>query len=243
MAFTHFGTDLAIDLGTANTCVYAQGQGRHPERALAHRLQRRQRRGRGGRHRCPRDAGPQPEPSPARPADRRRRHRRLRRDGEDAARTSSARPTRVRAWFRPRVLVGVPIGITPVERRAVNRLGLPRQGERGLPGRRADGRGRRRRPADCRCGRQHDHRHRRRHRRHRRPFPRRRRDSTARCASPATRWTTRFIHLLATKRHDLLHRRADRTKRSSIAIGSATPLDAPLSMEVKGRHSEPRACR
>jgi rod shape-determining protein MreB and related proteins len=27
MAFTHFGTDLAIDLGTANTCVYAKGRG------------------------------------------------------------------------------------------------------------------------------------------------------------------------------------------------------------------------
>ena len=27
MALTHFGTDLAIDLGTANTCVYAKGRG------------------------------------------------------------------------------------------------------------------------------------------------------------------------------------------------------------------------
>ena len=27
MALTHLGTDLAIDLGTANTCVYAKGRG------------------------------------------------------------------------------------------------------------------------------------------------------------------------------------------------------------------------
>ena len=27
MSFLHFGSELAIDLGTANTCVYAKGRG------------------------------------------------------------------------------------------------------------------------------------------------------------------------------------------------------------------------
>ena len=47
--FSLFSSDLAIDLGTANTCVYARGQGHRGQRALDRRHQQDHRPGRGGR--------------------------------------------------------------------------------------------------------------------------------------------------------------------------------------------------
>jgi rod shape-determining protein MreB len=114
-----FGTDLAIDLGTANTCVFAQGHGlvlTEPSLIAFNTAsgaieavgnEAREMLGRTPQHL-----------RPVRPI----------RDGViadfDAAEkmlTYFIRKTyrQLRAWMRPRIVIGVPTDITPVERRAV----------------------------------------------------------------------------------------------------------------------------
>ena len=119
MSFARLGTDLAIDLGTANTCVFALGRGvvlSEPSLIAFNTVN-------GAVEAVGEDAremlGRTPERlRPVRPI----------RDGViadfDAAEkmlTHFIRKTnkQVGGWTRPRVVFGVPAQITPVERRAV----------------------------------------------------------------------------------------------------------------------------
>jgi rod shape-determining protein MreB and related proteins len=113
-----FTTDLAIDLGTANTCVYAPGRGivlNEPSvvafNTASNRIEAVGTKAREMIGRTPRDL------VAIRPL----------RDGviadfEAAERMLTdfiRRANRRNGWMRPRVVVGVPAEITPVERRAV----------------------------------------------------------------------------------------------------------------------------
>jgi rod shape-determining protein MreB len=119
MSLARFGTDLAIDLGTANTCVFARGRGvviSEPSliafNAVTGAVEAVGDVARGMLGRTPGHL------RPVRPI----------RDGViadfDAAEkmlTYFIRKTHrhVGGWIRPRVIIGVPTEITPVERRAV----------------------------------------------------------------------------------------------------------------------------
>jgi rod shape-determining protein MreB len=233
MALSHFGTDLAIDLGTANTCVFAKGRGvvlNEPSLIAFHATSGAiEAVGTAARDMLGRN------PSHLRPV-------RPIKDGViadfDAAEkmlTHFIRKTHqvVRAWFRPRVLVGVPTEITPVERRAVKDSAYRAKASEvylvdepmaaavgaGLPI--ADAAGNM--IIDVGGG-----------------------TTDIAVISLAGVVIGRsvkvggdamdeaIIHYLK-KRHDILigERTAEDIK---IQIGSATPLDKPLHMEVKGRH-------
>jgi rod shape-determining protein MreB len=173
-AFTHWAC-LAIDLGTANTCVYAKGKGvilNEPSLIAFNAVSgvveavgtaAREMLGRSPSHL-----------RPVRPI----------KDGViadfDATEKMLAHFIRkthqmVRAWFRPRVLVGVPTEITPVERRAVKDSAYRAKASEVYlvdePMAAAVGAGL---PIADAAG--NMIRHRRRHRRHRRHLARRRRD-------------------------------------------------------------------
>jgi rod shape-determining protein MreB len=119
MSFAGFGTDLAIDLGTANTCVFALGKGvivNEPS-LIAFNTNT------GGVE----AVGEEARGMLGRTPDRLRPVRPIR-DGViadfDAAEKMLAyfiRKTaaQVGGWTRPKVVFGVPSQITPVERRAV----------------------------------------------------------------------------------------------------------------------------
>jgi rod shape-determining protein MreB len=119
MSFAGFGTDLAIDLGTANTCVFALGRGvivNEPS-LIAFNTNT------GGVE----AVGEEARGMLGRTPDRLRPVRPIR-DGViadfDAAEKMLAyfiRKTtaQVGGWTRPKVVFGVPSQITPVERRAV----------------------------------------------------------------------------------------------------------------------------
>jgi rod shape-determining protein MreB and related proteins len=119
MAFAHLGTDLAIDLGTANTCVFARGRGvvlNEPSLIAFNTVSGAiEAVGTEARDMLGRNPG---NLRPVRPI----------RDGViadfDAAEkmlTHFIKKTsrHLRSWTRPRVVIGVPTDITPVERRAV----------------------------------------------------------------------------------------------------------------------------
>jgi rod shape-determining protein MreB and related proteins len=233
MALTHFGTDLAIDLGTANTCVYAKGRGvilNEPSliafNAVSGVVEAV---GSAAREMLGRNPG---HLRPVRPI----------KDGViadfDATEKMLAHFIRkthqlIRAWFRPRVLIGVPTEITPVERRAVKDSAYRAKASEvylvdepmaaavgaGLPI--ADAAGNM--IIDIGGG-------------------------TADIAVISLTGVVigrsvrvggdamdeAIIHYMK-KRHDLLvgERTAEAIK---IEIGSATPLEKPMTMEVKGRH-------
>ncbi len=139
----------------------------------------------------------------------------------------------VGGWARPRVVIGVPAHITQVERRAVQGQRLSREGQRSVSRGRADGGRSRCRPADHRRGWQHDHRRRWWHDRHRGDFAGGVVISrSVRVAGDA--FDQAIIHHMK-KRHEVLvgERTAEEIK---VQIGSATALDKPTTMEVKGRH-------
>src|SRR5262249_8681427 len=119
MSIFRFGTDLAIDLGTANTCVFARGSGvllSEPSIVVLNTATGSiEAVGQHAREMLGRSPG---HIRPVRPI----------RDGViadfDAAEkllTHFIRKTnaQVGGWTRPRVVFGVPAQITPVERRAV----------------------------------------------------------------------------------------------------------------------------
>jgi hypothetical protein len=165
--FSLFSSDLAIDLGTANTCVYARGQGHRRQRALDRGHQQGERPHRGRRPGRQGHARAHARQHRGHQADEGRRHRGLRSHREDAdlLHQEGAQPERLGpAADRHRRALRDHAG------REARREGqrLPREGERGAPGRGGDGRGHRRRHADHRAVGQHDRRHRRRHDRHRR---------------------------------------------------------------------------
>ncbi len=113
------GTDLAIDLGTANTCVFAQGHGvvlNEPSliafNAVSGKVEAV---GNAARDMLGRSPG---HLRPVRPI----------RDGVIADFDATEKMLtyfikrtyqHLRAWTRPRIVIGVPSDITPVERRAV----------------------------------------------------------------------------------------------------------------------------
>ena len=162
-----FSTDLAIDLGTANTCVFAPGRGivlNEPSvvayNTAHNRIEAVGTKAREMIGRTPRDL------VAIRPM----------RDGviadfEAAERMLTdfiRRANRRNGWMRPRVVVGVPAEITQVERRAVRESTLRAKASEVYlvdePVAAAIGAG----PAHHRAHRQHDRGHRRRHHRHRR---------------------------------------------------------------------------
>ena len=164
--FSMFSSDLAIDLGTANTLVYAQGQGHRRQRAFHRRHQQDHRRSGGGRQRSQRDAGPHARQHRRHQADEGWRDRRLQSHREDVElfhpegaqpQDAGASAHRDRRAFRDHA--------GGKARRHGFRLS--RQGQRSASGRTGDGRRHRRRTAHHRTQRQHGRRHRRRHHRHR----------------------------------------------------------------------------
>lgn len=119
MRFGHFGTDLAIDLGTANTCVFAQGRGvvlNEPSLITFNTASGKvEAVGQDAQAMVGRNPG---HLRPVRPikdgviADF---------DATEKMLTHFIKKTyrHLGAWTRPRVVIGVPTEITPVERRAV----------------------------------------------------------------------------------------------------------------------------
>ena len=162
-----FSSDLAIDLGTANTCVYARGKGivvNEPSIVAINKVNGRvEAVGKEAKEMLGRTPGNIVAIRPMKDgviADFEVTETML-----DLLHQEGAQPQRL---VRPRIVIGVPSEITQVEKRAVKDSALPREGARGLPDRGGDGGGDRRRAADHRAVRQHDRRHRRRHDRRRR---------------------------------------------------------------------------
>ena len=166
-ALSFFSNDLAIDLGTANTCVFARGQGivlNEPSIVAVNTVSDQiEAVGVEAKEMLGRTPGSITAIRPMR-------------DGViadfDAAEKMLGyfikKAHRRKSFVRPRVdhrrAVGDYAGRAP---RGEGKR-LPRQGQRSAPDRRGHGGGHRRRPADHRGVGQHDRRHRRRHHRHRR---------------------------------------------------------------------------
>ena len=168
--FGVFSNDLAIDLGTANTLIYVKNQGIVCNEPSVVAVQ--QRNERGGKKvlavgaEAKRMLGRTPGSIVAiRPL----------KDGviadfeitEAMLRYFIHKVHNRRTLVRPRIIVGVPFGITEVEKRAVRESAESAGAREVYLDRRADGGGHRRRSADHRADRQYDRRHRRRHHRSR----------------------------------------------------------------------------
>src|SRR5580698_1310848 len=159
--------DLAIDLGTANTLVYAKGKGLVLNEPTVVALDSRTREvlaiGTDAWQMIGRTPGYIVAERPLRGG--------AITDFEVTERMLSVLLHRVGVGRlnRPKVLICVPSAITAVERRAVKEAAGRRVGQ--LPHRTADGRGHRRRAAHPRTGGQHGGRRRGRHRRDGRDFP------------------------------------------------------------------------
>ena len=243
MSFAGLGTDLAIDLGTANTCVFALGKGvivNEPS-LIAFNTST------GAIEAVGEDArdmlGRTPERlRPVRPI----------RDGViadfDATEkmlTYFIRKTnqQVGGWARPRVVFGVPSQITPVERRAVKESAYRAKVSEvflvdepmaaalgaGLP--------------ITEAGRQHDHRRRRRHHRHRRhlalrrrhqPLGARRRRRVRRCHHSAPEAPARSAHRRAHRRSDQAADRIGHQAGQAADDGS----EGPASREGRAGESD-----
>ena len=120
--FSAFATDVAIDLGTANTCIFARGRGIVLEPTVHRRVQRRQGVNRGGRDRGARDAGPHAYQHQAGSSD----EGWLIADFDAAEKMLMYFVRKVQGknpMRRPRLVIGVPPEITQVERRAVKDSG------------------------------------------------------------------------------------------------------------------------
>src|SRR3989442_10882132 len=119
MSFTRLGTDLAIDLGTANTCVFARGRGivvNEPS-LIAFNVMTG----------AIEAVGAQARDMLGRTPGHLRAVRPIKDgviadfDATEKMLTHFIRRAHLHlgSWVRPRVLIGVPAEITPVERRAV----------------------------------------------------------------------------------------------------------------------------
>ena len=173
--YNYFSSDLAIDLGTANTLVYIKGRGivlREPSMVVVD--------DRNGKIQAvgleAKDMlGKTPGQYPCHPADEGRRDRRFRDHREDAAvfhQEDADREPVPQAAHRDRH----PLRDHPGRAAGRARCRPARQGQRGFSDRAGHGRRHRRRPAHHRARRQHDRGYRRRHHRCRRHLPLRHRD-------------------------------------------------------------------
>ena len=173
----YFSTDLAIDLGTANTLIYVRGKGIVLDEPSVVAI----------RH----EGGPQgkktiqavgkeakamlgkvPGNIEAIRPDEGRRDRRLHRHRADAqAVHQDGAPAVASCGPSPRIIICVPCGTTQVERRAIRESRARRRRVRRLPDRGTHGRGHRRRAAGVGSLGLDGRRHRRRHHRGRRHQP------------------------------------------------------------------------
>ena len=172
--FSLFSSDLAIDLGTANTCVYARGKGivvNEPSIVAINKVNGRiEAVGKEAKEMLGRTPGNIVAIKPMK-------------DGviadfevtEKMLTYFIKKAHNRNVWVRPRIVIGVPSEITQVEKRAVKDSAYRAKASEVLSRRGSDGRGDRRRHADHRAVGQHDRRHRRRHDRHRRHLARRHR--------------------------------------------------------------------
>ena len=143
-ALSFLSTDLAIDLGTANTCVYAKGRGivvNEPSIVAINKVTGRvEAVGTDAKEMLGRTPGNIVAIKPMK-------------DGviadfdvtEKMLTYFIKKAHNGNVWVRPRIIIGVPSEITQVEKRAVKDIGVSRQGQRSAPDRRSDGGGDRRR--------------------------------------------------------------------------------------------------
>jgi rod shape-determining protein MreB len=231
MTLGRLGTDLAIDLGTANTCVFARGRGvvvSEPSLIAFNTITGSvEAFGAAARDMLGRTPGYLRAVRPIKEgviADF---------DAAEKMLTHFIRKAQKGAWVRPRVVIGVPAEITPVERRAVKDSAYRAKASEvhlidepmaaalgaGLPISDAAGN----MVIDVGGG-----------------------TTDIAVISLAGVVIGRSVRVAGDamddaimqylkKRHDLLigERTAEEIK---VKIGSATPLDKPLTMEVKGRH-------
>ena len=226
-----FSSDLAIDLGTANTCVYARGKGivvNEPSIVAINKVN-------GRVEAVGKDAKDMLGRTPGNIVAIRPMKDGVIADFEVTEKMLTyfiKKAHNRNVWVRPRIVIGVPSEITQVEKRAVKDSAYRAKAQRGLPGRRGDGGGDRRRPADHRAVGQHDRRHRRRHDRRRRHLARRHRLQQG--GARRRQRDGRGDHSVHQEDYNLLigERTAEQIK---IEIGSAFPLDERMTMEIKGR--------
>ena len=232
-ALAVFSNDLAIDLGTANTCVFARGRGivlSEPSIVAFNTVNAQiEAVGNEAKEMLGRTPGNITAIKPMRDG--------VIADFEAAERMLGyfiRKAHKGKRFVRPRVIIGVPSEITQVERRAVKDSAYRAKAsevhliEEGMAA--AIGAGH----ADHRSVGQHDRRHRRRHDRHRGALARRHR--LQQIGPRRGQRDGRGDHATwARKEHNLLigERTAERIK---MEIGSAAPLDQPKTIEVKGRH-------
>ena len=111
------GRDMAVDLGTANTLVYVRGEGIVLNEPSVVAVNVKDGRPVAVGAEAKRMIGRTPGAHPGHPAVEGRRHRRLRHLREDAPLLHpEGAPSK---WSKPRMVICVPSGITPVEQRAV----------------------------------------------------------------------------------------------------------------------------
>ena len=191
--YKFFSRDLAIDLGTANTLIYIRGMGIVSNEPSVVAVQQD---ARGGKRVLA--VGKEAKEMLGRTPGNIVAIRPMK-DGVIADFEITAAMLRYfiqsahnrKTLVKPRIIIGIPSGITEVERRAV-REAAENAGAREVylieqPMAAAIRRG----PADHRAVGKHDRRHRRRHHRRRGDLASRESSSPSRCGSAATRWTRR----------------------------------------------------
>ena len=195
-------SDMAIDLGTANTLVYVKGRGivlNEPSVVATITT-------RGGK-KSVRAVGNDAKMMLGRTPGNIEAIRPMR-DGviadfevaEEMIKHFIRKVHNRRSFANPMIIVCVPSGSTAVERRAIQESALVGRRAPRLPDRRADGRRDRRRPAGLRTHRLDGGRYRRRHHRSGRAVAGRHRLFALACASAATRWTKRSSPISAATR-------------------------------------------
>ena len=231
--FSMFSSDLAIDLGTANTLVYARGKGivvNEPSIvAINKNTGEVEAVGKEAKEMLGRTPGNIVAIKPMK-------------DGviadfkvtEKMLNYFIQKAHNRKMLVHPRIVIGVPVGDYAGGKARRHGLGLSRQGERSASGGAGHGGRYRRRAAHHRTQRQHGGRYRRRHHRYRGHFVERHRRIRARCEWRAIRWTRPSCNYMKRKYNLLIGERT--AEQIKIEIGSAYPLEKPLTMEIKGRN-------
>ena len=229
---SRFSRDMGIDLGTANTLVHVRGEGivlREPSVvAIDSETKKVLAVGEEAKRMLGRTPGTILAIRPLK-------------DGviadfeqtEKMIRYFIAKVHRRTMLVAPRVVIGVPSGVTEVEERAVKEAAQKGGRERGLYHRRADGRGYRRGSAGLRADRIDDRRYRWRHDGSRGHFARR--DRYQPLGTHRRRRDRRSHHQLCAPYLQPRHI-GDRTaEEAKFEVGSAYPVGPERTMEVRGR--------